>query len=245
MIRTIVVEDEPPSRLRLSRMLRRVPDVVVVGEAASGAAAVALIESAEPDLVLLDIHLPDIDGFSVLRQLDEPFPAIVFVTAYDEHAVAAFEAEAVDYLMKPVRHARLGLALERVRARQSRAVADQGIRRIAATRPGAPLLARLPVRDRGRVLIVPIVDITSIVVDHGLVFVTTPEGRFSTKYTNLQEIERTLRIDSFQRVHRQAFVNIEHVREVLHADNATARLRLSVVRKCRSVGPGFQKSAGS
>jgi DNA-binding LytR/AlgR family response regulator len=196
-------------------MLRRVQDLQVMGEADTGASAVALIEAVRPDVVLLDIHLADFDGFGVIRLLTTPLPAIVFVTAYDHHAVSAFEAAALDYLLKPVKQARLEQALGRVRSGVGKA------------RPGAPPLARLPVRDRGRVLIVPVSDITSIVVDHGLVFVTTAQGRFSTKYTTLQEIERALQPTAFHRVHRQALVSLDHVCEVYQADNATARLRLS------------------
>ena len=116
MIRALVVDDEPPARRRLTRMLRRVQDLQVMGEADTGAAAVVLIEAVRPDLVLLDIHLPDFDGFSVIRLLTPPLPAIVFVTAYDHHAVSAFEAAALDYLLKPVKQARLEQALGRVRA---------------------------------------------------------------------------------------------------------------------------------
>jgi len=227
VIRAVVVDDEPPARRRLTRMLRRVSDVQVVGEAESGASAVTLIEAIHPVLVLLDIRLPDFDGFTVIHLLTEPLPAIVFITAHDDHAVAAFEAEAVDYLLKPVRQARLEQALGRVRARVGRLDANGSLERVVTARPGAPPLARLAVRDRGRILLIPIPDITSIVVERGLVFVTTVQGRFSTKYTTLQDIERALPPAAFHRIHRQALVRLEHVREVCHADNATARLRLS------------------
>jgi two-component system LytT family response regulator len=227
MIRALVVDDEPPARRRLTRMLRRVQDLQVMGEADTGASAVALIEAVRPDLVLLDIHLPDFDGFNVIRLLTTPLPAIVFVTAYDHHAVSAFEAAALDYLLKPVKQARLEQALGRVRAGVWKAGPTGSLESVVAARPGAPPLARLPVRDRGGVLIVPVSDITSIVVDRGLVFVTTAQGRFSTKYTTLQEIERALPPTAFHRVHRQALVSLDHVCEVYQADNATARLRLS------------------
>jgi len=160
MIRAVIVDDERPARRRLTRMVARVSDVQLVGEAENGASAVELIEAARPDVALLDILLPDFDAFSVIHLVSDPLPAILFVTAHDQHAVAAFEAEAVDYLLKPVRQARLEQALGRVRARVGQADTNGPLERLVAARPGAPPLARLPVRDRGRILIIPVSDIT-------------------------------------------------------------------------------------
>jgi two-component system LytT family response regulator len=115
-LRALVVDDEPVARRRLQRMLARLGDVDAVGEAGDGAEALAAINALSPDVVFLDVRMPGMDGLAVATG-DHPLPPIVFVTAFDQHAVDAFEAGAVDYLLKPVREERLRRALDRVRAR--------------------------------------------------------------------------------------------------------------------------------
>jgi two-component system LytT family response regulator len=115
-MRILIADDEAPARAKLRRLLQGEPDVIVVGEAASGAEAVAAIRELRPDLVLLDVQMPGLDGFGVIEAVGvEAMPAVVFVTAYDEHALRAFNAQAIDYLLKPVRADRLASVLARVR----------------------------------------------------------------------------------------------------------------------------------
>lgn len=116
-IRVVIVDDEPPARRGVQQLLEPFGDVRVVGEAGDGAEAIAVIRATEPDLVFLDIQMPGLDGFGVLRRLlQQPHRAIVFLTAHDRYAVRAFEVDAVDYLMKPVSRARFAACLERVRS---------------------------------------------------------------------------------------------------------------------------------
>ena len=110
-LRVLIVDDEAFARQRLRRLLTEEPDVEVVGEAANGREAIALITTHDPDVVLLDVQMPRVDGFGVLRALDGPAPLVIFVTAFDEHAVAAFNVHAFDYILKPVEPARFTEAI--------------------------------------------------------------------------------------------------------------------------------------
>ncbi len=143
-LRLLIVDDEPPARARLRRLLAALPDVQVLGEAGDGLQALAMAETLRPDALLLDVQMPELGGLDVaasLPEFDQGGPAVVFVTAYDEYALPAFDAAAVDYLLKPVDPARLAKAIERLRGR----------RRMAAPRPAAD---KLVVSERGQVLVI-------------------------------------------------------------------------------------------
>lgn len=140
-LRLLVVDDEPPARARLRRLLAALPGVQVVGEAGSGLQALALAESLRPDALLLDVQMPELSGLDVAASLPEDGPAVVFVTAYDDYALPAFDAAALDYLLKPVDPARLARAIGRIRQRRPQ----------AAARP-AP--ARLVVAERGQLHVI-------------------------------------------------------------------------------------------
>ncbi|HMX30519.1 MAG TPA: response regulator, partial [Blastocatellia bacterium] len=117
-IRTLIIDDEELARSRMRRLLAAFEDLEIAGEAENGAAAIALIEAARPDLLFLDVQMPDLDGFEVLKLIEaEPLPLVVFVTAYDQYAVNAFEVSALDYLLKPVHRRRLESAVGKVRQR--------------------------------------------------------------------------------------------------------------------------------
>jgi DNA-binding LytR/AlgR family response regulator len=231
MIRTLIVDDEPLARRRLRRMLGIFPDVSVVDEAENGPDAIVAIETVKPDLLFLDVQMPDLDGFGVLRMVDRAnLPITVFVTAHDKYAIDAFEVNAIDYVLKPIKRERLDQAI--VKVREKVAVRDivsdklSGFLESGSAQPKA-YLRRLPVRAQGRVLILGIDEITSFRVDRGLVFVTTAEGEFWTKYTTFGQLEDQLDPNMFLRVHRQSIVNLNKVREVKAYDNNTARLALS------------------
>ncbi len=230
-IRTLIVDDEELARSRMRRMLAAFDDLEVVGEAENGAAAVALIESEKPDLLFLDVQMPDMDGFQVLRLTDvAQMPLVIFVTAFDQYAVNAFEVSAIDYLLKPVHRQRLELAVGKARAKT--VVPAQAATQLAQflksqQRAASGYLQRLPVRGSNRILVLNIEQVTSFKVDRGLVCVTTAEGEFWTKYTALTELEDLLDPKVFQRIHRQVIVNLNHVREITAFDNNTARLTLT------------------
>jgi DNA-binding LytR/AlgR family response regulator len=233
MIETLIVDDEVLARKRLARMLSVFDDVKIVGEAENGAEAVARVEELHPALVLLDVQMPDLDGFGVLRMLDaDRLPLIVFVTAFDRYAIDAFEVNAVDYLLKPVKANRLERAIERAREKlSSKDLASIDLKNLLQTIEPRRHLERLPVRSQRRILIVSCDEITSLRIDHGLVFATTAQGEFRTSYTTFGQIEDRLDPKRFLRVHRQTIVNLNHVREVSEMDNSTARLTLSCGRQ--------------
>src|SRR6266540_3707480 len=216
MIRTLIVDDEELARKRLRRMLAPFGDVDVIGEAENGAEAVAKIESERPDLVFLDVQMPDLDGFGALRMIElDRMPMVIFVTAFDQFAVNAFEVNAIDYLLKPVHRQRLD---------QAGAALTQFLKGLA---PPTRAYLRLPVRSQNRILILNVDQITSLRVDRGLVCAATAEGEFWTKYTALTELESQLDPQVWRRVHRQVIVNLNHVREINAFDNSTARLTLT------------------
>ncbi len=231
IIRTLIIDDEELARKRLRRLLREFADIQIVAEAESGSEAVLKIETHRPDLLLLDVQMPDLDGFGVLRMLDlDRLPLVIFVTAYDRYAVEAFEVNAVDYLLKPIRRQRLEQAIAKVREKlTAREWASARLAEFLQTAIGRPeqYLQRLPVRAHRRIRILPIDEITSLRIDRGLVYVTTAEGEFWTKYTTMAQLEDRLDPDVFIRVHRQSIVNINHIREITAFDNNTARLTLS------------------
>jgi DNA-binding LytR/AlgR family response regulator len=223
-IRTLLVDDEDLARAALRRELALVEDIDIVGECCNGVEALEMIAEKRPDLVLLDIEMPGFDGFEVVQQLAAP-PFIVFVTAYDEYAVRAFEANAIDYLLKPVQPERLQRALIRVRQRmpggaeQSRKVTD------AARERGGPL-RRLAARRGKRIVIVPLRDVFRIEIEDKLVFAVTAADRLLIEKT-ISELEALLEPSGFLRISRGELVNLEAVKELLPWFSGTWRVKLT------------------
>jgi len=221
-LRVVVADDERPARSFLVSLLRSFEDVVVVGEAESGQQAVTAIERERPDLALLDWQMPQLDGMGVVRLLKrDVMPLIAFVTAYDEHAVKAFEINAVDYLLKPVEKARLREALNRAQERLEHAeiVAEQAGRVSAAieTYEAAarqPYLERIPVRHREEVLIVPVQQIASIVAEGELLHITTIRNERHTINYRLKDLELRLDPARFIRLARGTLVNVDLIAKV-------------------------------
>lgn len=221
-LRVVIADDERPARSFLAAMLRTFDDVVIVAEAESGTEALEAIERERPDLALLDLQMPELDGMGVVRMLKKSeMPLIAFVTAFDEYAVRAFEVNAVDYLLKPVETARLREALNRAQERMEHAeiVADQGNRvteAIAAyestVRPGR--LERIPVRRRDEILLVPVSAIASIVAEGELLYLTTTKGERHTITYRLKDLETRLDPGSFVRLGRGTLANVAHIVKV-------------------------------
>jgi two-component system, LytTR family, response regulator len=234
-LRVVVADDERPARAFLVTMLRAFDDVVVVGEAASGKEAVAVIERERPDLALLDWQMPELDGVGVVKALKkQDTPLIAFVTAYDEYAVRAFEVNAVDYLLKPVEKARLREALNRAQERieHTEIVAEQASRVGAAVEAyeaavRTPYLERIPVRQREEVVLVPVSQVASIVAEGELLHITTLQKARHTITYRLKDLEQRLDPARFIRLGRGTLANIDLIAKVGMMPGGTHEATLS------------------
>lgn len=224
-IRTLLVDDEDPARDALRRELQSFADIRIVGEASNGIDAVERIADLRPDLVFLDIEMPGFDGFEVVRQLTDP-PAIIFATAYDEYAVRAFEARAIDYLLKPVQPERLARALERVRQRAGAPAAEQGRRVLETARERGGPLRRLAARRGKRIVIVPLREVIRVEIEDKLVFAVTAGDRLLVEKT-IAELETLLEPSGFLRISRGELVNLEAVKELIPWFSGTWRVKLA------------------
>lgn len=208
-LRVLIVDDEALARRGLRRDLAALPGIDVVGESADGFEAVKAAAELKPDLVLLDIRMPRLDGFEVLSLLD-PGIAVVFVTAHDDRAVQAFDANAVDYVMKPVDPDRLARAIERARERLSRhepmPVAAIG----AAARPPGEPLGRILVRDGARVHVIPVDDVDCIEAQDDYIAVHAG-GKTRLKQQTIGELEAALDPRRFVRIHRSWILNVDRL----------------------------------
>jgi len=222
MLRVVVADDERPARQFLVNLLRGARDVSVVGEAADGAEAVALIERERPDLALLDLEMPEVDGLAVVRLLrKDALPLIAFVTAYDAYAIQAFELNAIDYLLKPIDATRLQRTLtrahdrlERADWRESEAARLAGVDdAVSAKRAPAPL-ERIPVRRREDVVLVPVSAIVSIVADGELLHLTTRSGERHTITYRLKDLELRVPAGQFIRLSRGALACVDAIAKV-------------------------------
>jgi two-component system LytT family response regulator len=213
-LRAVVVDDEPLARARLRRLLAQEPDLEVVGECGNGADAVDCIGEQQPDVVFLDLHMPQSGGLEVARALRaEDVPAIVFVTAHDQHAVEAFEVQATDYLLKPVTRARLQEAVRRVRQRLRAPVRPRSGLAPAAAAPGEPpppWLNRFAVKQGNQTLFVKAQDVDYIEAAANYVVLCTRKGNHILRET-LRNLEGSLSPASFLRVSRSVIVNLERV----------------------------------
>ncbi len=207
-LRVAIVDDEEPARTLLREYLVAHSEIEVVAECANGFEAVKAATELEPDLLLLDVQMPGLSGFDVLELLERPV-AVVFVTAYDEHALRAFEVHAVDYLLKPFSAERLGQAL--ARARQRLGHPQPGLAGIAATaRPAGVPLTRLLVREGPQVHVIP-VDALDVAEARDDYVCLRSRGREYRKQQPLAELEAQLDPEKFVRVHRSFIVNVERV----------------------------------
>ena len=218
-LRALLVDDEAPARARLRQLLSERADVAIVGEADDGVAAIERIQELTPDVVFLDIQMPGCSGLDVAASLGPARPAIIFCTAFDQHAVDAFELQAVDYLLKPVTRARLDAALARVTpsapaaAATGEADAPEG-----ATLPGSP--TRFLARRGARYKIVPLAEVVAFSFDEGQTRLHTATEQLLMQPT-LAQLLRRLDPARFFQVSRAAVVHLDAVREAKpHSDGA-------------------------
>lgn len=218
----LIVDDEAPARARLRRVLEELDGCVVSGEAANGREALQMAASLHPDILLLDIRMPGMDGLEAaqhLQSLEQP-PAVIFTTAYNDYAVQAFEAHAVDYLLKPVRRERLADALQHARLMtrlQANALQE------ASAAPGSR--QRICASVRGSLQLIEVEDIRYFQADQKYVSVVTPHAEVLIEET-LKALEDEFR-DRFVRIHRNALVAIDYIAGLERDDEGHGRLQLS------------------
>jgi two-component system LytT family response regulator len=210
MIRVLIVDDEAPARARLRQMLASYVDVEIAGEAETGVQAMERVAALKPDALLLDIQMPGSSGIDVAACLPEPRPYVIFCTAYDQHAVDAFELHAVDYLLKPISRVRLGEALDRVRSLAAGA-RESGIDRAVRAQAAAP--ARFLVKNAAHYLVVGEARVLYFASEDGLTRLVSDGGQYWMDPT-LNELEQRLAPDRFCRISRSALINLAAVAEV-------------------------------
>ena len=216
-MKTLIVDDEADARARLARMLAKHSTIVLIGEARDGLQAVEHIEKLQPELLFLDIEMPGLNGFEVLRSIPEkvPLPLVIFVTGYDEHALSAFEANALAYLLKPVEADRLALAVDRayklIANSSGRQQQGSNIRRMFRESP--QVLRQIVCRKQGRVVLLPAEEILWFQVEEGIVKAKTASDSFWVNY-QLIELEGTLPSQLFFRARREILVNLSKVKEI-------------------------------
>ena len=217
-IRTIIVEDEPLARERMLNLLETDDDIEVCAECGDGRSAVEKITALEPDLVFLDIQMPELDGFGVLAELSLPrLPAVVFVTAYDQFALKAFEVHAVDYLLKPFDRERFREALQRAKARVASTQstpADEGLRAlIADLRPESKAVQKIAIKSTGRVTFVKVEDIDWVEAADNYVNIHAGTASHLIRET-MTSLSARLPAEKFVRINRSCIVNLERVKEL-------------------------------
>jgi two-component system LytT family response regulator len=233
-MRVLIVDDEAFARQRLRRLLTEQSDIEIVGEASNGREAIALITTHDPDVVLLDVQMPRVDGFGVLRGLDGPAPLVIFVTAFDEHAVAAFDVHAFDYILKPVDPTRFADAISRARTQIAQSTAAERHAKLAAfldAGPGAPPrdqmapaadlatgvgrapLDRLLVKEEGRMYFVPAGEIDWIEAFGNYARLHTGQRTHLIRET-MATLERALDARRFARIHRSTIVNLDRIKQM-------------------------------
>lgn len=213
-LRALIVDDEAPARKRLRDLIDVEPDLTVVGECDDGPSAISAIRALRPDVLFLDVQMPEMSGFDVLEAVGlEAVPSVVFVTAHDTHALAAFDARAIDYLLKPFTRARFREAVHRVRAREERAVTltAEALRGLLRSRTHPP--ERIAVRDGAHVHLVRPAEIDWVESDGNYVRLHTGAVEHRTRGT-LKSIADRLAPLGFVRIHQSYLVNIERVREL-------------------------------
>jgi two-component system, LytTR family, response regulator LytT len=229
-ISCIIVDDEHLALEELNFLLDSIPDVKVIGQGRNGLEAIRLVEELEPDLLFLDIEMPGLNGFKVVEKLvmRDELPQIVFVTAYDQYAVRAFEVNAVDYLLKPVEKSRLEKAVQRARRQlETEVVSDSRIKNLLhMMAPASPKRAKLLVKDKNRNILVDSDEVIFATVSEGIISLTTKELTGETNYRTLEDLQADLDPDSFWRVHRSYLVNINKIVEVVPWFNRTLQLKM-------------------
>ena len=227
----VIVDDEQLARDELAFLLKSVGDVDVVAQGKNGVEAVSLIREHAPDLVFLDVQMPGLDGFGVIKRLVDkkvPLPQIVFATAYDQYAVKAFEVNAVDYLLKPFDKKRVAQSVQRVRKKLSSDLApadrlDTLMKMLQAQKPAA---SKIVLKFAGRLFLVDQKDICHASIEDGVITVVTTAVEGQSNCRTLEELQGSLDTNLFWRVHRSYLVNVNRIKEVVPWFKSSYQLRM-------------------
>lgn len=235
-INTIIVDDEKPARDELAYLLKGFPEISIIGQGKNGVEAMALIKEYTPDLVFLDVQMPGLDGFGVLKRLVEKkmkLPHVVFATAFDQYAVQAFDVNAVDYVLKPFDKARIAKAVQRARREIEAATSpaerlEQLVNQLGGlTRQASPQTMKLLLQSQQRLLLVDGEDVIFATIDGGTISVVARDLEGTSNYRTLEEMQDALDSDIFWKPHRSYLVNIRHIKEVVPWFKSTYMLKMS------------------
>ena len=230
-ISALIVDDEKPAREELTYLLKGFPEVNVVAQAKNGLEAFSLIKEHAPDLVFLDVEMPGLNGFGVIKRLVDkkvPLPHIVFATAYDQYAVQAFEVNAVDYVLKPFDKGRVARAVARTRkmmeAQESPAQRIESLLELWEQRRAQP--AKLLLRTGQRLTLIDADDLVYATIEDGLITLVTREMEGTSNYRTIEELQASLDPNFFWRAHRSYLVNINRIKEVVPWFKSSYQLRM-------------------
>lgn len=220
-MKVLIVDDEPIARQVLREHLEDIPGVEIAGEAATGLEAVEAVVRSRPEVLLLDLQMPELDSFAVARNLaGRSVPVIIYVTAFQQHALEAFEAGAVDYLLKPVRRERLEAALDKARNQLA------GLRAQPESPPPPNLLRKIAGRSGEQVHLLDPADVIAFQADGELVYILTANQRYFATHS-LRALESRLDPRQFRRVHRKTLINTDHIRTISPLSSKRWMLRMS------------------
>ena len=228
----VVVDDEQLAREELAYLLKNHPEVEVVAQGRNGVEALSLIKEHRPDLLFLDVQMPGLDGFAVLKKLIEKkirLPHVVFATAYDHYAVQAFDVNAVDYLLKPIDKQRLARAVQKARKLVESQAAPAGrlealLQSVQPAKPAAP--AKLLIRAQNRMFLVDCSAVIYATIDDGLITVVAQNLEGASNYRTIEELQGALDPGAFWRVHRSYVVNVHKIKEVIPWFKSSFLLRM-------------------
>ena len=234
-INTIIVDDEKPAREELAYLLKGFPEINVIGQGRNGVDAVNLIKEHNPDLVFLDVQMPGLDGFGVLKKLVERkmrVPHVVFATAYDHYAVQAFDVNAVDYVLKPFDKARISKAIQRARKEIEAQTSpterlEQLVSQLGNSKPNSTQPVKVLVKSQQRLLLVDAEDVIWASIEGGMITVMAKDVEGVSNYHTLEEMSAALDSDVFWRPHRSFLVNVHHIKEVVPWFKASYMLKMS------------------
>jgi two-component system LytT family response regulator/two-component system response regulator LytT len=227
----LIVDDEQPARDELAYLLKSFPEVEIVGQGKNGVEAVGLIKELNPSLLFLDVQMPGLDGFGVIRKLIEKkvrLPQVIFVTAYDQYAVQAFEVNAVDYILKPISRGRLEKALARVRRTTGPDDATQKLDKVVEMleRRPVPQKNKLVVKAGGRLYLLDSDDVVYASIEDGVISIVTHDFEGQSNFRTVEELQNALDPKVFWRVHRSYLININRIKEVIPWFKSSYQLKM-------------------